>query len=102
MHSLNKNNHAIPFRRNLYRFGTVSSLMTYVRRCGLLLQTEYSVVCLSVCHSRELCKTAESIKMPFGLWTQAGPMYHALGGGPGAAYYHHHHLLLRQKAAHKH
>ena len=83
MHSLNKNNHAIPFQRNLYKFGTISSLMTYVRRCGLLLQTEYSVVCVSVCHRRELWKTAEPIEMPFGLWTQAGPRNHALGGVHG-------------------
>jgi len=28
MHSLNKNNFAIPFQRNIYKFGTISSLMT--------------------------------------------------------------------------
>jgi len=28
MHSLNKNDHAIPFQQNLYKFGTISSLMT--------------------------------------------------------------------------
>jgi len=30
-------------------------------------------VCLSVCHSREPCKKAEPIEMPFGLWTRLGP-----------------------------
>jgi len=29
-------------------------------------------------------KTAELIKMPFGLWTQVGPRNHALDGGPDA------------------
>jgi len=28
MHSLNKTNHAIPFQRNLYKFGTINLLMT--------------------------------------------------------------------------
>jgi len=27
-------------------------------------------------------KTAEPIEMLFGLWTQVGPRYHVLGGGP--------------------
>jgi len=31
------------------------------------------VVCLSVCHDSEPCRTAEPIKMPFGLWTRVGP-----------------------------
>ena len=35
-------------------------------------------VCLS--HTSELCKTAEMIKMPFGLWTRVGPRKHALHG----------------------
>jgi len=29
-----------------------------------------SVVCLSVCHDRETAKMAETIAMPFGLWTK--------------------------------
>jgi len=28
MHSLNKNNHAIPIQRNLYKYETIGSLMT--------------------------------------------------------------------------
>jgi len=40
-----------------------------------------SVVCLSICHSREPCKTAEPIEMPFGLWTRVGPGNHVLHGG---------------------
>jgi len=39
-------------------------------RCGLLLQMEYrglSVMTVSP------AKTAEPIKMPFGMWTQVGP-----------------------------
>jgi len=31
-----------------------------------------SVVCRSVRHSSELCKTAEPIDMPFGLWIRVG------------------------------
>jgi len=53
-----------------------------LRRRGLLLQTEYSVVCLSICHDREPSKkTAEPIKMPLGLWTWVGPRNHILEGG---------------------
>ena len=48
----------------------------YVRRCGLLLQTEQCA--LSVCHDHEPCKTAEPIEMPFGMWTQMGPRKHVL------------------------
>ena len=29
-----------------------------------------------------LCKTAEPIKMPFGLWTRMGPRNHVLDGAP--------------------
>jgi len=29
---------------------------------------------------RELCKMAEPIEMPFGLWTRMGPRKHVLGG----------------------
>ena len=59
-----------------------------VRRCGLLLQTEWRglsvglFVCLSVCHSSELCKTAEPIEMPFRFRTQEGPWNSVLDGGP--------------------
>ena len=31
-------------------------------------------------HCRELCKMAERIEMPFGLWTRVGSSKHALGG----------------------
>jgi len=54
-----------------------------VRRCGLLLPAESVVcrsICLSVCRSFGLsvtpvspAKTAEPIKMSFGLWTRIGP-----------------------------
>jgi len=30
-------------------------------------------VCWSVCHDREPCKTAETIQMPFELWTYVAP-----------------------------
>jgi len=36
------------------------------------------MVCLLVSHNHEACKTAEPIKMPFGLWTWVGPRNHAL------------------------
>ena len=42
-------------------------------------------VCLSVCLSVTLvspAKTAELIKMPFGLWTQMGPKNRVLDGNP--------------------
>ena len=35
---------------------------------------------LSVFHSCEPCKMAEPIEMPFGLWTQVGPMNDVLDG----------------------
>jgi len=40
------------------------------------------VVCLSVCHTSELCKAVEPIEMPFGLRTRVGPENHVLDGGP--------------------
>ena len=43
----------------------------YVRRRGLLLPTEYSVVCRSVTLVSPT-KTAEPIEMPFGLRTRVG------------------------------
>ena len=39
-----------------------------------------SVVCRSVCHTSEPCKTAKPIKMPFGLTTRVGPGNHVLDG----------------------
>jgi len=39
-------------------------------------------VCRFVCHSSQLCKTAEPIEMPFGLRTRMGPRKHVLDGGP--------------------
>jgi len=33
---------------------------------------------LSVCHSREPCKTAEPIEMSFGVWSRVDPRNHAL------------------------
>jgi len=64
----------------LFLLGHIAVLRMYVRRCGPLLQTEYSVVyrsvCLSVSHDREPCKkTAEPIE---GIWTRAGWRKHAL------------------------
>ena len=41
-----------------------------------------SVVCVSVCHTSEPCKTAEPIEMPFGLRTLVGPVNHVLDRGP--------------------
>jgi len=41
-----------------------------------------SVVCRSVCHASEPCKTAEPIEMPFGLRTQVDAGNHVLDGGP--------------------
>jgi len=38
------------------------------------------VVCLSVRHDREPCKTAEPIDMPLRLWTRVGPRDHVLHG----------------------
>jgi len=59
----------------------------YVRRCGLLVPTEWRVLsaCLSVCRSVTLvspAKTAETIQMPFGLRTRVGPRNHLLDGVP--------------------
>ena len=39
-------------------------------------------VCLSVCHSSEPCKTAESMEMPFGFWARMHRGNHVLDGGP--------------------
>jgi len=39
------------------------------------------VVCRSVCHSSEPCKTAELTQMMFGIWTLVGPRKHVFGGG---------------------
>ena len=48
----------------------------YVRRCGLLLQTESEQRGLSVCLYVTVvvspAKPAEPIEMPFGLWTRVG------------------------------
>jgi len=38
------------------------------------------VVCLSVCHTSELCKKAAPIELPFGLRTWVGPGNHVLDG----------------------
>jgi len=35
---------------------------------------------LSVCHTSELCKKAETIKLPFAFRTRVGPMNHVLHG----------------------
>ena len=40
-----------------------------------------SVVCLSVCHDREPCKTVEPIEMTFGMCTRMGPRKQVLDGG---------------------
>jgi len=39
-----------------------------------------SMVCLSICHVSEPCKSAELIEMLFGLWTLVGPRKHVLDG----------------------
>jgi len=39
-------------------------------------------VCLSVGHNRVPCKTAEPIKMPFGLWNRVGRRNRISGGDP--------------------
>ena len=39
-------------------------------------------VCRFVCHSLDPAKTAEPIKMPFGLWVWVGSRNHVLDGGP--------------------
>ena len=56
----------------------------YVRKCGLLLPIEYSVVCPSVCLSVTVSPTkmAEPIKMSFGCGTRVCPKNHVLDGGP--------------------
>jgi len=38
-------------------------------------------VCLSLCRNRKPCKTAEPIKMPFGVWTRVCPRKYVLDGG---------------------
>jgi len=48
-------------------------------RGGLLLQKEYSLVCLSVTLVSP-GKAAEPIEMPFGLKTRVGPRKHVLDG----------------------
>ena len=42
-------------------------------------EAEWSVG-LSVCHDRELRKTAEPIEMPFGTWTRVGSRNRVLDG----------------------
>ena len=58
-----------------------------LRRCGLLLPTQYSMICRSVWRSISLshsepslspAKTAEAIEMPFGFQTRVGPRNHVL------------------------
>jgi len=53
----------------------------YVRRCGLLLQTDKRglSVGLSVTEVSP-AKTVQPIEMPFGLWTRVGPGNHVLEG----------------------
>jgi len=50
--------------------------------CGLLLPV-FRVVCMSVCVDiiMSCAKTAELIKMPFGMWTRVGSRNHVLSGG---------------------
>jgi len=38
------------------------------------------LVCRSVCHGREPCKTAEPIEMLFEMWTWVGRRNHVLDG----------------------
>jgi len=60
----------------LLSLGHIAVLRTY----AALLQTYYSVVCLSVGLSVTIvspaAKTAEPIEMPFGKWTRVGPRKH--------------------------
>jgi len=39
-------------------------------------------VCLSVSHTHKNYKTDEQIEVSFGKWTQVGPRYYVLDGGP--------------------
>jgi len=41
-----------------------------------LIYRRSSVVCLSVCRSMSMQKTAEPIEMPFGILTRVGPWKH--------------------------
>jgi len=52
-------------------------------RCGLLLRIFFLSVCLSVCvgHTRDPCKTAEPIEMPFGRQTRKRLRNHLLDVG---------------------
>jgi len=57
--------------------------MDAVQKCSLLLSMSRGLsLCVFVGHSREPCRTAEPIEMPFGLWTLVGPRNHVLGWGP--------------------
>jgi len=55
-----------------------------LRRCGLFLHMEYSVIgCLSVCQSLTLvtpAKTAKPIEIPFATWIWVCPSKHVLDG----------------------
>ena len=74
---------------------------TYVDAAIVTDRAAWSVglsFCRSVCHSSQLCKTAEPIEMPFGMTTRMGPRKHVLDGGPdipwkGA-------ILIGQRAVH--
>ena len=47
--------------------------MDAVQKCSLLLLMSHGLsLCVFVGHSREPCRTAEPIEMPFGLWTLVG------------------------------
>jgi len=55
--------------------------ITASARCGYIISDQVALsVCLSVCCSREPCKTDEPIEMPLGLWARVGSRNHVLDG----------------------
>jgi len=65
--------------RDYLLLGRIAVLRTYYVDAARCYRPS-SVVCRSVCHSREPCKTAEPIDMPFGMWTTVGAKKQALDG----------------------
>jgi len=49
-------------------------------RCGLIVFAALLALIFRPHRSREPCKTAERIEMPFGLWTRMSPSKHVLQG----------------------
>jgi len=56
-------------------------LYVYVAYCyRLSMSTVVCSICRSICHDHEPCKMAETIEMPFGMWTQVGSRNPVLEG----------------------